>query len=407
MKPIGLRRNPGGGLEANDFTDPYLELVHLLTQAAGLEHSLMLAYLYAGFSLKPEYAAVRGDLTADLFGLHRLDSHDDDDLDKPHNLLDVAVEEMQHLGTVNGFLGVLGAAPVMTPHAFPLAADIYPFAIDLRVLSQPVAATFLWVEAESSKLTGDAPGSEPPAFQKRVQEALDQLRDPVDRQPVSHLGSVYNAIVRVAERLAAKPPTFIDPMVDWPGWLSKMDWILGQGEIAHYLFFRRIFTGEAFLPSSPDPGLVWNDPDSDIYPSRRLARGSAWRHARHVIENESARRLAWLGDLHYWLILGLLDHSYRGRDRTGRYQAVGQMTRALWSIGTELGDTYCVGFPFDPLRPSYELGKNSPMEVQGILRLAIEAIAVETELQARGLLPSGYDPDALNSLVAELQGSGG
>ena len=407
MKPLGLRRGPSGGLEANDFADPYLELVHLLTQAAGLEHSLMAAYLYAGFSLKPEYGSVRGDLSADLFGLHRLDSNDDDELDKPHNLLDVAVEEMQHLGAVNGFLGVLGAAPVMTPHTFPFAADIYPFSIDLRALTQPVAATFLWVEAESIKLTGDAPGSEPPAFQQLVHEALDRLRDPVDREPVSHLGSLYNAIVRVAERVAARPPSFIDPMVDWPGWLSKMDWILGQGEIAHYLFFRRIFTGETFLPGAPDPEQVWQDPDSDIFPSRALARGSAWRHARPGIDDENARRLAWLGDLHYWLILGLLDSSYRGRDRTGRYQAVGQMTRALWSIGTGLADTYCVGLPFDPLRPSYELGKNAAMAKQGILRLANEAVSVETDLSGRGLLPPGYDPDALSSLIAELQGGGG
>jgi hypothetical protein len=407
MKPLGLRRSPTGGLEANDFADPYLELVHLLTQAAGLEHSLMAAYLYAGFSLKPEYASVRGDLTADLFGLHRLDSQDDDDLDKPHNILDVAVEEMQHLGTVNGFLGVLGAAPVMTPHTFPFSADIYPFAIDLRSLTQPVAATFLWVEAESIKLTGDAPGSESPAFQRLVQDALDRLRDPVDREPVSHLGSLYNAIVRIAERVADRPPSFIDSMADWPGWLSKMDWILGQGEIAHYLFFRRIFTGEAFLPGVPDPERVWQDPDSDVYPSRDLARGSAWLHARPGIDDENARRLAWLGDLHYWLILGLLDSSYRGRDRTGRYQAVGQMTRALWFIGTELADTYCVGFPFDPLRPSYEFGKTSAMAVQGILRLANEAVTVETDLGGRGLLPPGYEPDALSSLIAELEGGGG
>lgn len=407
MKPTGLRRHPSGGLVADDFADPYLELVHLLTQAAGLEHSLMAAYLYAGFSLKPEYATVRGALTADLFGLHRLDSDDTDDLAKPHNMLDVAVEEMQHLSTVNGMLDTLGAPPVMTPHTFPFAADIYPFSLDLRSLTQPVAATFLWVEAEAIKLTGHAPGSEPPEFQRLVKKALDRLRDPIDREPVSHLGSLYNAIVRVAERVAHRPPAFIDSMVDWPGWLSKMDWILGQGEIAHYLFFRRIFTGEAFAPGSPDPERVWHDPDSEIYPSRDLERGSAWRHAPSAIGDENARRLAWLGDLHYWLILGLLDHAYRGRDRSGRYQAVGQMTRALWSIGTTLADTYAVGFPFDPLRPSYEFGKDQKMSVQGILRLAAEAVAAERDIAARGLLPPTYDPAALTSLIAELQGGDG
>jgi hypothetical protein len=150
---------------------------------------------------------------------------------------------------------------------------------------------------------------------------------------------------------------------------------------------------------------VWADPDSEIYPSRPLRRGSAWRHATSPIPNENARRLAWLGDLHYWLILGLLDRAYRGRDRTGRYQAVGQMTRALWSIGIHLADSYGIGFPFDPLRPSYELGKDPQLAVQAIIRLADEAVTVEIDLRSRGLLPPGYDPDALTSLLAELQSS--
>ena len=37
---------------AHDFADPYLELMRLLHQAAGLEQLLMLQYLYAAFSIK-------------------------------------------------------------------------------------------------------------------------------------------------------------------------------------------------------------------------------------------------------------------------------------------------------------------------------------------------------------------
>ena len=151
MLPIGLHADDTGRLGTDDFADPYLELVHLLTQAAGLEHSLMASYLYAAFSLKPQYAKIRGDVSDELFGLHRLDGGLDSDLEQHHTLLAVAVEEMQHLGSVNEFLTVLGAAPVLTPHAFPMSADIYRFSIDLPSLTQPVAATFLWVEAESFK----------------------------------------------------------------------------------------------------------------------------------------------------------------------------------------------------------------------------------------------------------------
>lgn len=407
MLPIGLHADSTGRLGADDFADPYLELVHLLTQAAGLEHSLMASYLYAAFSLKPQYAEIRGNVNDELFGLHRLDGGLDSDLEKRHTLLAVAVEEMQHLGSVNEFLTVLGAAPVLTPHAFPMTADIYQFSIDLRSLTQPVAATFLWVEAESCKLAGHEPGSEPPAFQDLVTGALSRLPDPIDEQPVSHLGSLYNAIVRVAERVAADPPSFAEQYVDWPGWLSRMGWILGQGEIAHYRFFRDIFTGEAFLPDSSHPGIVWADPTDEIYPSHDLVRGSAWKHSPTAFADDRARELAWLGDLHYWLILGLLDHAYRGRDRAGRYRAVGQMTRALWSIGLELANTYGVGFPFDPLGPNYQFGGNDQLAIHGLLRLANEAATLEQQIAAAGLLPRDYDADALTSLIAQLEASGG
>ena len=407
MLPIGLHADGTGRLGADDFADPYLELVHLLTQAAGLEHSLMASYLYAAFSLKPQYAKIRGDVTDELFGLHRLDGGLDSDLEQHHTLLSVAVEEMQHLGSVNEFLTVLGAAPVLTPHAFPMSADIYRFSIDLRSLTQPVAATFLWVEAESFKLTGHTPGSEPPAFQQLVADALARLPDPIDEQPVSHLGSLYNAIVRVAERVAADPPAFIDATVDWPGWLSRMEWILGQGEIAHYRFFRGIFSGEAFLPNSTHPGVVWADQAAEIYPSHELGRGSGWKYSPNAFVDPKARELAWLGDLHYWLILGLLDHAYRGRDRAGRYQAVGQMTRGLWSIGLELANRYRVGFPFDPLGPNYQFGGNDRLATQVLLRLAREAIFVEQGIANSGPLPTGYDVDALNSLIVQLEADRG
>ncbi len=49
---------------AFEFNDDYLELLRLLVEAAGLEHSLMTSYLFGMFSLKPEYAAVAGELTS-------------------------------------------------------------------------------------------------------------------------------------------------------------------------------------------------------------------------------------------------------------------------------------------------------------------------------------------------------
>src|SRR5512132_877938 len=62
-----------------DFADPYLELVRLLREASEIEHALLVQYLYAAYSLKPQYVGLRGPGT---FGVAT-------------NLLGVAIQEMQ------------------------------------------------------------------------------------------------------------------------------------------------------------------------------------------------------------------------------------------------------------------------------------------------------------------------
>jgi hypothetical protein len=64
-----------------EFADPWLELVRLLREAAEVEHALMVQYLYAAFSVKPNYAELVG------YGAPGT-----------NNLLGVAIQEMQHLG---------------------------------------------------------------------------------------------------------------------------------------------------------------------------------------------------------------------------------------------------------------------------------------------------------------------
>src|SRR5262249_52689510 len=92
------------------FESPYLELVRLLREACTVEHALLLQYLYAAFSVKPAYARLTG---AGAPGAH--------------DLIGVAIQEMQHLGSVNRLLVRLGAAPSLVPLEFPLEPDIYPF----------------------------------------------------------------------------------------------------------------------------------------------------------------------------------------------------------------------------------------------------------------------------------------
>jgi hypothetical protein len=60
---LGVAAGPGRALAAEparspinrDFSNPYLELIRLLKEAAEIEHDLMVQYLYCAFSLKPAY----------------------------------------------------------------------------------------------------------------------------------------------------------------------------------------------------------------------------------------------------------------------------------------------------------------------------------------------------------------
>ena len=84
------------------FNDTYLELVRLLREACGVEHALMLQYLYGAFSLTPAYRTLAGSGTPGA-----------------DTLLGVAVHEMQHLASVNQLLVLLGAAPNLLSAEFP------------------------------------------------------------------------------------------------------------------------------------------------------------------------------------------------------------------------------------------------------------------------------------------------
>ncbi len=109
-----------------DFADPYLELVRLLREASEIEHALLVQYLYGAYSLKPQYAGIRG------FGFAN-----------PHDLIGVAIQEMQHLEAVNRMLGALGAAPNLVRQDFPYEPDIYPFPLNLEPLSRDIVVLAL------------------------------------------------------------------------------------------------------------------------------------------------------------------------------------------------------------------------------------------------------------------------
>lgn len=377
-----------------DYDDDYLELVRLLVEGAGLEHSLMAAYLYSLFSIKEKYRKVQGNLAEHSYLDHSpVGRGGTEVLRQKDSFLEVALEEMQHLSLVNGFLVELGAAPNFNPHTFPFTSDIYPFELDLRSLDRYVAATYLWIEADACKLSLSQEcreQSEAPEFVHEVRAVLKAGSRryhelPIDEERLNHVGSLYHKIVTQTQRVAEAPPKFLPADFPWAEWEDRMNWILHQGELPHYRFFRTVFTGEAF---GGDRRIWESGADSPAHSFERL---TGYTGRRDTIKNPIARNLAWLADLHYWIILCLLDTAYRAGARKFAYKAIDNMTLGLWHLGRHLAEHYQVGLPFDPMGPNYCLGRDTRLSLQILRRLVLEAARYAEKLETQKHLPPGYD----------------
>ncbi len=359
-----------------DFMHPKLELTRLLHEAAEIEHALMAQYLYAAFSLKAEYEAVRGTgaPTAD-------------------DLVGVAVQEMQHLGAVNRLLVDLGAAPHMGRQDFPYEPDLYPFPFQLEPLSRHSLAKYVFTEAPEGALD---PKHAQTAEDRRF---LAELRTVLGRETrPNHVGTLYGTIIDLVSELQAMPDT--NQLPDLEMWKVKLEDIKGEGEVDHYQFFRNLFMGRhAGFAGHPD---IWSlSPGDAAYPSFKLPLDpSAYKGHPNEIEDPVALGLAWLGNLEYWTALCLLDIHYREDGDAALDLARAHMLGPLWSLGTHL-PKLGTGIPFDPLSLGYAPGRTPRESVQFTATLVREAAQVARVLERH--LPSDFPIDQHADTIAALE----
>ena len=84
------------------------QLIHLLTEAAEVEHNILCSYLYAAFSMKRGTKEGLTEREAEVVAQWR------------KTVLGVAVEEMGHLAIVNNLLVAVGGSPHFDPPNLPL-----------------------------------------------------------------------------------------------------------------------------------------------------------------------------------------------------------------------------------------------------------------------------------------------
>jgi hypothetical protein len=362
-----------------DFAHPRLELTRLLHEAAEIEHALMAQYLYAAFSLKPEYELVRG--------VGAPSSQD---------LVGVAIQEMQHLGAVNRILVELGAAPHLGRQDFPYEPDLYPFPFHLEPMSRHSLAKYVFTEAPES------------ALDPRHARSKDDLRFLADLRTVlgadakpNHVGTLYGTIIDLVSELEAMPGA--SEHLNCATWKIKLEEIKGEGEIDHYLFFRNLFMGQ-HSGFEPVPHIWSLQPDDPAYPAYHLPFDpSAYIGHPNQIEDPVALGLAWLGNLEYWTALCLLDIHYCEDGGAALDLAQAHMLGPLWSLATHL-PKLGTGMPFDPLSMGYAPGRTPHESLQFTATLVRESAQIARNLEQHlpSDFPTGQHADTIAALETDM-----
>lgn len=355
------------------FTDPYLELIRLLKEAAEIEQDLMVQYLYSTYALKPAYAEIVGSPVPDAV-----------------SLMGVIVDEMGHLGGVNRLLVELDARPVLTRQDFPFESDIYPFAFELAPMNAVSLAKFTYCEADKTRLKMARSVSNDSVF------VLDKMRTTLGGTiAANHVGSLYDAVVEMLGEVKQVG----NVNIDFGAWFQRLGDIKADGEFRHFKFFQSLYEGtHPLLKDTPD---VWDIPVTDArHPCYQVpVNPTAYEGRANTIQDPDLRALAWLGNLNYWSMLLILDAGYRRNSKPELALAQAIMMGPLHSIARYL-PTKGSAVPFDPLSMGFDPGLNDASGKR-ITRLMLQ----ETRDFARSierLLPGDFNLQIYDQLLAAV-----
>ena len=167
------------------------QLLHLLAEAAEIEHTLMCSYLYAAFSLKR--SEDDGLSTTEATAVARWRGA----------ILDVAVEEMGHLLLVANLTVAVGGRPHFARPNFPVAPGYFPSGVVVRLtgFSRQTLEHFIFLERPQG-----LPGADNGAFgqddYRREQAHRGLMPSAQDYATIGHLYQAIRAnLVTLAVRL--------------------------------------------------------------------------------------------------------------------------------------------------------------------------------------------------------------
>ena len=333
----GLRPEPASdGVRARivrDFAHPRLELIRLLHEAAEIEHALMVQYLYAAFSLKPEYELVRG-----------AGAPSSPTISWAWPSRKCSIWERS-----TACWSSWEPLPIWAGRTFRYEPDLYPFPFHLEPLSRHSLAKYVFTEAPENALDPKhAKSDEDHPLPRRSAD-----RNSGEGSRPNHVGTLYGTIIDLVSELEAMPGA--SNGADLAGWKAKLEDIKGEGEVDHYHFFRNLFMGQhAGFDSAA--GL---EPAADdaAYPSYQLPLDPS-AYTGHPNRSKTRWPLGWHGSA----ILNTGPRCACSTSITGRMAmppsnlARAHMLGPLWSLATHL-PKLGTGMPFDPLSLGYAPGR--------------------------------------------------
>ena len=214
------------------------QLLHLLAEAAELEHNLLCTYLYAAFSLKR--GTNEGLTAAELSAVDRWRD----------GIMAVAVEEMSHLALVANLTVAIGARPHFNRPNLPVAPGYHPagIVVELARFDAETLDHFIFLERPQSAAVSDGEGFEPGIeYERGERPGAALMPASEDYSTIAEFYHVirdgFSSVARTIgeQRLFCGDPaqqvgpdvvrlSGLEPIVDLRSALRAMDTIVAQGE---------------------------------------------------------------------------------------------------------------------------------------------------------------------------------
>lgn len=178
------------------------QLIHVLTEAAEVEHNLLCSYLYAVFSLKRA-------------GEPGLSERQGEAVERWRKaILSIALQEMAHLACVNNLLLAVGGAPHFDRPNLPVAPGYLPAKIMVRLTPFDAATLdhFIFLERPDAAPLSDAEGFKAEKFERSAHTGR-LTPSALDYQTI---GELYDALAEGFARLSSRlgEAVLISPLGD-------------------------------------------------------------------------------------------------------------------------------------------------------------------------------------------------